>query len=96
MLPHTFESREPDSEVCAHCDYVEDKTWHVPGHYMATGEKVIENCLLCGIATPSGHVPAYKSDGERAGRVCSGHTLRQVIRSLRFIVTIEYDNRGVN
>jgi hypothetical protein len=50
-----------------------------------------EDCLLCGAHQPPGHVLVRTIDGSRAGRVCSEHTLKEIILDSdeRFLVEIE-------
>lgn len=42
-----------------------------------------EDCLLCGAPEPAGHIVVVGAAGERIGRVCSSHTLREVTADKR-------------
>jgi len=79
--------------LCEHCGFVKNKPWHVPDLYMASGERVIEDCLLCGAETPRGHVVVKNTVMGRVGRVCASHTLFDVTRDERerFTLTITYE-----
>lgn len=48
-----------------------------------------EDCLLCGATQPPGHAVVYGESGQRVGRVCSYHTLKELAFSDRFLVRIE-------
>lgn len=53
-------------------------------------------CLVCGVDSPPGHVHVDSPGSREAqaivvGRVCSSHTLWEVIKTGQFIVSIEGD-----
>ncbi len=61
-----------------------------------SGKKEVkrEDCMLCGAKQPPGHVLVRTADGtKREGRVCSSHTLWEVISDSRgrFMVEITVD-----
>ncbi|MDE2104293.1 MAG: hypothetical protein KGL39_44055 [Patescibacteria group bacterium] len=54
-----------------------------------------DDCLICGAKSPPGHVIVRSENGKHIeGRVCSSHTLFEVIadKSDRFMVEITMDN----
>lgn len=56
----------------------------------AASSKLNERCLVCGKEKPSGHVQVWREHhGLFVGRVCSSHTLWEVIRTSKLEVTIE-------
>ena len=61
---------------------------------VAGRKKGRDDCMLCGAPQPPGHVLVRDPDkGRIEGRVCSSHTLSEVImdRSDRFMVEITVD-----
>lgn len=46
--------------------------------------------MLCGAEAP-GHVPVADDNGQIVGRICSKHSLWEVIRSQQFMVVITHD-----
>jgi hypothetical protein len=49
-----------------------------------------ELCMLCGAVKPPGHVVVQAPDGTHHGRVCSSHTLKELLfdSQERFLVEI--------
>jgi hypothetical protein len=56
-----------------------------------------EGCLICGANRPAGHFVVHGKNERRAGRVCSSHTLKELILDSqeRFLVSIELTTEGV-
>lgn len=54
--------------------------------------------MICGAPQPPGHVTVNTARGRRVGRVCSKHTLWEIIShsSDRFMVEITVTTDGVN
>lgn len=47
-------------------------------------------CLICGVLDPPGHAEVVREyDSPPVGKVCSSHTLWDVVKTGRFYVTIE-------